>query len=147
MCVVKKKKSEVLWSNHSCKSAGEELPEAKAELFLWGFKATKPKSFQSLWHSTANSVSVFRELKLTKLLVVWFLEYAFASTSSPVHIDVVNNGQLEQSTLSAQGWIPTSVGLRLAGGLNERVLYTPAPMCCWCFVVVKKCFQPAQHCS
>lgn len=53
------------------------------------------------------------------LVLLELLEYRLGSTSSsPMHSDVVNNEQLEESRL-------TQAELSLAGGLNQRALYSP----------------------
>lgn len=94
--------------------------------------------YKKLQHSQC-----FEEIKANQTSSQLFGERSWLCILSSLCSDVVNNGQLEEWRLTAQGWIPTSGGLRLAGGLNQRALYTPAPMCCWFCSIVRKCFQPA----
>lgn len=139
-----------LWSNLFCRPAAGHLQTEFVIVVLQkpqnqkGFKAFNCLS--SLWlpycfegmkvNQTAGSLVFFSSA-----------EYALDTTSLfPMHSDVVNNGRVEESTLSAQGWIPTSGGLGLTGGLNQSTLNTLAPAYCWvCFVVVIKCCQPARQ--
>lgn len=86
----------------------------------------KPKTYLSPYMcSTEQSITYCQcferiKLKQSELVCFWALN---STSSSPVCSVVVNNEQLGESRLTAQGWIPTSGGLQLATGLNQWALY------------------------